>query len=70
MPQRNSQNLVKSAGAATDPSGAPVVSTGRFPTKSGSGPHCPACGVPVQLRPGFRPSSQKCHKCGASLGKK
>jgi len=29
---------------------------------------CPKCAAPLAAKPGFRPSSLKCPKCGAAVG--
>ena len=68
--QRNGQNPVKSA-KTFEPLGA--AQSNRTPAQSKTGAivaHCPACQAEVPPKPGFRPSSLKCPKCGAAMGKK
>lgn len=63
--QRNGQNPIRSAKLFDHASAKPADAAA--PVKHG-GPHlvCPACKTEIPPRPGFRVSSLKCPKCGAS----
>jgi hypothetical protein len=67
--QRNGQNPIKSA---KNFDGSPSVKdvSGNYPQHDSGGLLCPACKTPVPPKPGFRPSSLKCPKCGAAMAKK
>ena len=66
MPQRNSHNPTKAIRNFGD-RGKNLkdgVNTKAPPTGGG---HCPSCSAEVPPKPGFRFSSLKCPKCGASM---
>lgn len=67
--QRNGQNPIKSA-KLFDGVAAAGKDAGHFDPHGAGGPLCPQCKTPVPPKPGFRPSSLKCPKCGASMAKK
>lgn len=63
-PQTSVKTVVGGKEGAAPPDSAPHLRSG------GNAPRCPACGAEVQPKPGFRISSLKCPKCGASMAKK
>ncbi|MHB9155776.1 MAG: hypothetical protein ACYC5N_08835 [Endomicrobiales bacterium] len=71
MPQRNGQNPIRKFNNfgkdGNKPNDSTLNSNGK--TSGGTG-ICPACKTEVPPKPGFRFSSLKCPKCGASMGKK
>ena len=69
MPQRNGQNPIKLQKKFGQDKNSGSASGGRSLSSNAAG-HCPSCGAEVPPKPGFRLSSLKCPKCGASLGKK
>lgn len=67
MPARNAQNTIKTY----RPGSEHVHASSSGTSKSHDGKNrCPACQTEVPPKPGFRPSSLKCPKCGSSLAKK
>jgi hypothetical protein len=70
MPARNAQNPIKSGKTNSRGQGS-FGSTPHGQTHNATGAlHCPACRAEVPPKPGFRPASLKCPKCGAAMGKK
>ena len=69
MPQRNGKNPIKLA-RDFEPTGKNSDNALNTHAKSNVAGHCPSCGAEVPPKPGFRFSSLKCPKCGASMGKK
>ncbi|MFH1369186.1 MAG: hypothetical protein ABII64_08680 [Elusimicrobiota bacterium] len=68
MPQRNGQNPIR----AVKVGGQQGIKTndGIIPQDKSNTGICPACKAEVPPKPGFRLSSLKCPKCGASMAKK
>lgn len=65
--QRNGQNPIRAVKFGGNK--GIKKNDGIIPDGSNTG-ICPACKAEVPPKPGFRFSSLKCPKCGASMGKK
>jgi len=69
--QRNGQNPIRAAKEFEHGSNKPhdpLNPQGKH--ADGIAGICPACKAEIPAKPGFRFSSLKCPKCGASMGKK
>lgn len=66
--QRNGQNPTRAV--KTEGQQGIKTNDGLILNRANGGGVCPKCKAEVPPKPGFRFSSLKCPKCGASMGKK
>jgi hypothetical protein len=70
MPQRYGQNPIRASRIADHQAPAGTEGSAARTSSSNIAGICASCKTEVPMKPGFRPSSLRCPKCGKSLGKK